>query len=218
MHNSFRRGMFRAVGAASAATALIGGLSTGAAHADQFVELPAVSVTETLTDGSAITVTGDDSAVISPSMGATPLHRNVWVSGRVEVTGGPSMTDGRMEVGYILGCQVAFGAGADAGAGADIREDTVVDASAGADITLGPGEVARYPILKISQKDENGDSETVGYYKFEGNTASFTYADKTFGLTGCAGNAQARMYASVTAYEKGAKTKVTVYGQPFGIG
>lgn len=219
MRNNLRRSVFQAAGVTSAVTVALGCLATGAARADQFVELPPVSVNEPLSDGSTVTVTSDDSAVVSPSMGSTPLHRNVWVSGNVEMSAGASVTGGRMEVGYIIGCQVAFGAGAEAGGDADFRDTkTVVNASAGAEVTLGPGEVARYSILHIDQKDDNGDTETVGYYKFDGNTARFTYADKTFGLSGCAGYAQARLYANVTAYEKGSKTKVTIYGQPFSIG
>ncbi|WP_253792381.1 MspA family porin [Nocardia amikacinitolerans] len=209
----------RIVSLAGCTAVALGFLSPGAAHADQFVELPPVSVSETLIDGGIVTVTSDDSATISPSMGATPLHRNVWVSGHVAVTGAESMTSGRIEVGYIIGCQVAFGAGADAGGDAELGDgDIAVSAAAGGDVTLGPGEVKRYSILQIEQKDENGDTETVGYFTFEGNNGSLTFTDKTFGLTGCAGYAQARLYANVTAYQKGSKTKVTVYGQPFSIG
>lgn len=65
---------------------------------------------------------------------------------------------------------------------------------------------------------ENGDTEQVGYYTFNGHSASLAFTDKTFGLTGCAGYAQARLYVNVTAYEKGSKTKTTLYGKPFSIG
>ncbi|MEV6362193.1 MspA family porin [Nocardia asteroides] len=218
MPTTSRRRAVRSTALAGGAALAIGCLSPGAANADQFVELPPVTVTETLADGTVVTVSSDDSATISPSMGATPLHRNVWVSGSVAVSGAESMTSGRIEVGYILGCQVALGAGADAGGDAEIDERGGVSAEAGADITLGPGDVKRYPILNISQKDDNGDTENVGYFTFEGNDGSFTYTDKTFGLTGCAGYAQARMYANITAYQKGSKTKITAYGQPFSIG
>ncbi|MFD3427355.1 MspA family porin [Nocardia fluminea] len=219
MRSIINRPTARAVGLGAITAAALGLLSTGAANADQFVDLAPVSLTESMSDGSLLTVNSDDAAVVSPSMGATPLHRNVWVSGHVAVQGSPIMTSARLEVGYIVGCQVALGAGADADADAELGDsDLTVDASAGADVTLGPGEVARYSILKIEQNDENGDTETVGYFQFEGNSGSFTYTDKTFGLTGCAGYAQARLYANVTAYEKGAKTKTTIYGQPFSIG
>ena len=69
-----------AVGAAAAAT--MGLCSVGAANADTFVPLPGGSITQTLADGTVVTVNlTDESANISPSMGSTPLHRNVWVSG-----------------------------------------------------------------------------------------------------------------------------------------
>ncbi|MGW6619585.1 MspA family porin [Nocardia sp. NPDC055002] len=218
MNAPYRARTFRAAGFGAGAVAACL-LSTGTASADQFIELPAVSATEPLLGGGEVTVTGDDFATVSPSVGATPLHRNVWVSGNVQVNAS-GMTNGRLEVGYIIGCQVAFGAGADVDGGAEPKDGEVaVQASAGAEMTLGPGEVKRYSILQIKQKDEQGDSETVGYYTFDGDSASFTYSDKTFGLTGCAGAAQARMYVNLTAYQKdkGTKSKITVYGQPFGI-
>ncbi|WP_282782716.1 MULTISPECIES: MspA family porin [unclassified Nocardia] len=196
----------------------IGWLSAAPAHADQFVELPPVSVSEPLADGTVVTVTGDDSATLSPSLGATPLHRNVWVSGRVEVSADGAMDRGRIEVGYIIGCQVALGAGADADADGRLSDSAAVAATAGAEVTLGPGDVRRYPILSITQKNEYGDTETVGYYAFDGSSASLTYSDKTFGISGCAGYAQARLYANVTAYQAGSKSKITIYGQPFSIG
>ncbi|QHN24716.1 porin [Gordonia pseudamarae] len=217
MHPFMKRPM---VISASGAVFVAGlSLGTSPAAADTRVDLPRVQTVSRLSDGSAITVTADDRARISPSMGGTPLHRNVWVSGTVRVKASRTMTKGRLEVGYIIGCQVAFGAGADGESTSEAGDSAVeVDASAGGEITLGPGDVERQPVLSFTQKDDNGDTERVGYYTFDGHSASLTFTDKTFGLTGCAGYAQARLYANVTAYEKSSKTKVAVYGKPFSIG
>ncbi|MDS1115212.1 MspA family porin [Gordonia westfalica] len=206
---------------AAAGLAVVGTVSLGQspASADTEVNLPRVQTVNRLSDGSTITVSADDHARISPSMGATPLHRNVWVSGTVRVNAGKAMTRGRLEVGYIIGCQVALGASANVDSDTETGDsDVTVGASTDGEITLGPGEVERQPILNYTQKDENGDTERVGYYTFDGNSASLTFTDKTFGLTGCAGYAQARLYANVTAYERGSKSKITVYGKPFSIG
>ncbi|MFC0454931.1 porin, partial [Rhodococcus jostii] len=55
-----------AVGAAAAAT--MGFFSVGAANADTFVPLPGGSITQTLADGTVVTVNlTDESANISPS-------------------------------------------------------------------------------------------------------------------------------------------------------
>ncbi|MBR7192579.1 MspA family porin [Gordonia sp. SCSIO 19800] len=217
MHPIIKRSL--TIPVAGAVVAAGTALSHSPANADTQVNLPRVQAVDRLSDGSTITVTADDRARISPSMGATPLHRNVWVSGTVRVEGSNTMTNGRLEAGYIIGCQVALGASTDAKSTSEAGDSTVeIGASAGGDITLGPGDVERQPILTFSQKDENGDTEQVGYYTFNGHSASLTFTDKTFGLTGCAGYAQARLYVNVTAYEKGSKTKTTLYGKPFSIG
>ena len=76
-----------AAGVVAAATVAIGLLSTGAANADTFVPLQDGNITQTLLDGTVVTVrqTGN-SANISPSMGSTPLHRNVWALGTIDVS------------------------------------------------------------------------------------------------------------------------------------
>src|SRR6476661_7201906 len=91
-----------AVGAAAAAT--MGFFSVGAANADTFVPLPGGSITQTLADGTVVTVNlTDESANISPSLGSTPLHRNVWVSGRASVTlEGDGVQTAYIYPGYVL--------------------------------------------------------------------------------------------------------------------
>ncbi|MBV6762968.1 porin, partial [Rhodococcus opacus] len=60
----------KAAGVVAAATVAIGLLSIGAANADTFVPLQDGTITQTLLDGSVVTVrTTGNSANISPSMG-----------------------------------------------------------------------------------------------------------------------------------------------------
>ncbi|MBF6470199.1 MspA family porin, partial [Nocardia beijingensis] len=83
----------------------------GAANADTFVPLPGGELTKTLSDGTVVTIRlVGESANISPSMGATPLHRNAWVSGsaQVELSG---TAGGKIFPGYTVGCQVNIAGG-----------------------------------------------------------------------------------------------------------
>ncbi|MFE3053558.1 MspA family porin [Nocardia sp. NPDC059239] len=94
-------------------------LSTGAANADTFVPLPGGSITETMDDGTVVTITmTGESANINPSMGATPLHRNAWVSGsaQVQLSGTNSSVGRKIVPGCVVGCQVDIaGGGANGG-------------------------------------------------------------------------------------------------------
>jgi hypothetical protein len=96
--NGLRRGLQTcAVGAATAIA--VGFLSAGAANADTNAALPGGTITKTLADGTVVTVTmSGESANISGSMGSTPLHRNVWVSGsaKVEISGGSGAEGGEL--------------------------------------------------------------------------------------------------------------------------
>uniref|UniRef100_UPI0024565D4A MspA family porin n=1 Tax=Nocardia asiatica TaxID=209252 RepID=UPI0024565D4A len=106
-----RKNLARMAGVGAAATIAMGLFSTGAANADTFVPLPGGELTKTLSDGTVVTVRlVGESANISPSMGATPLHRNAWVSGsaQVELSGAAG---GKIFPGYTVGCQVNIAGG-----------------------------------------------------------------------------------------------------------
>src|SRR6476620_6569917 len=146
-----------AVGAAAAAT--MGFFSVGAANADTFVPLPGGSITQTLADGTVVTVnlTGE-SANISPSMGSTPLHRNVWVSGKASVElQGDGVQSAYIYPGYVLACQVDFGAEGGAGMSwSDIVAGTLghpLSGGASGGITLGPGQAIPVDILDQEYAD-----------------------------------------------------------------
>ncbi|MCZ4556307.1 MspA family porin [Rhodococcus maanshanensis] len=218
-----RRGLrISAVGAATAIA--VGFLSAGAANADTFVPLPGGTITKTLADGTVVTVTmTGESANISGSMGATPLHRNVWVSGsaKVEISGGSGAEGGYIEPGYVVACQLTLGgeAGGESGMGAgwDGTAGEPEAATAG-NVSIGPGEAASFSVLDLESADDFGGESHSGEHSFEGATGSVTWADSTMGVEGCAGYAQARSYVNVTVDTENVKGTVTLWGQPFSIG
>ncbi|SEL72714.1 MspA family porin [Rhodococcus maanshanensis] len=208
---------------AAAAAVALGLCSAGTANADTVVPLPGGAITKTLADGTEVTVTmTDESATVSPSMGSTPLHRNVWVSGsaKVEISGGSGAEGGSIEPGYIVGCQLALGGetGADAGIGAEWKGAAEPAAGGAGTVSIGPGEAASFPILDLEEADDFGGESHSGEHSFEGASGSVTWADSTMGVEGCAGYAQARSYVNVTVDTENVMSTVTLWGQPFSIG
>ncbi|MEZ5153120.1 MspA family porin [Rhodococcus zopfii] len=182
-----RRGL-RAVGVGATVAVAIGFASAGAANADTFIPLPDGSITETLPGDVVVTVsrTGE-SANINPSMGATPVHRNVWVSGSAEVklsgAGAQTVSNYRIQPGYVVGCQVDIsgsgGAGASgSGTGGSLRSydaetgdpvnagdtrsnNNAAGASGGLSanvgITLSPGKTSSFHVLSVEQENAFGE-------------------------------------------------------------
>ncbi|MGL6234171.1 MAG: MspA family porin [Segniliparus sp.] len=85
--------------------------STGTAYADTTVDLPDDSITQTLPDGTVVTLSvRDQYAIISPAMVAVQTSRNMWANGTVRVDVEGDIVEGRITPGYIVGCQFTFGA------------------------------------------------------------------------------------------------------------
>ena len=211
----------RAAGLAAAAVAAIGLFSTGAANADTFVPLPGGEINRTLPNGLNVTARlVNESALINPSMGSTPLHRNVWVSGsaQVEVHGEHQGT--KIAPGYVVGCQVDIsGGGANGGADATLKgEEATGTASGGGNLTLGPGQTTSFLLLDLEKEDTyGGEGHTFGI-KFNGPDGSVTWSDSTIGLNGCAGYAQARAFVRVEVSTDHGKSEMRLWGQPFSLG
>ena len=222
----------KAAGVVAAATVAIGLFSTGAANADTFVPLQDGTITQTLLDGTVVTVrTTGNSANISPSMGSTPLHRNVWASGTIDVSlDGGTAKGGTIDAGYIVACQLDFGGDAsggveggttweaiqsDAGVGNPIDQDR---SALGGGISIAPGQATNVPILDIEYEDSYGAEAYKSSFKFTGKSGGFTYSDETFGVSGCAGYAQARSYVKVAVSTESVDGTVTLWGQPFSLG
>ncbi|EFV13369.1 MspA family porin [Segniliparus rugosus] len=106
-------------GVRRALTALVAGLgawgtllsSSSPALADNTVDLPDDSITQTLPDGTMVTLSvRDQYAIISPAMVAVQTSRNIWANGTVRVDIEGHSDEGRITPGYIVGCQFTFGA------------------------------------------------------------------------------------------------------------
>lgn len=215
----------RVAGVGVAATAALGLLSTGAANADTFIPLPGGSITKTLSDGTVVTVRMvGESANINPSMGSTPLHRNAWVSGsaQVDISGTNSTVGGKIFPGYVVGCQVNIaGGGANGGVDGGAAYDgssPSAGASAGGNLSLGPGQSKAFFVLDLESADDYGSESHNVRNKFQGNSGSVTWADETINLNGCGGYAQARSFVTVKVETDNVVSDVTLWGQPFSLG
>ncbi len=138
----------------------------GSAGADTLVPLPDGHASYTTHDGVTVRVdrTGE-SATISGSMAASPLSRNAMVSAvaTVQATapGAVKITGGRIETGYLVGCQVDLGSGVHANGSGNTADQNNTQSGNG----------------KANQPDGNGD----------GNDASSS-SDQSSGGGGGGGN------------------------------
>ncbi|MFF3573974.1 MspA family porin [Nocardia jiangxiensis] len=216
---------FRAACLTAAATTAIGLLSTGAADADTFIPLANSTVTQTLTDGTVVTLSlTNDSANLSPSMGSTPLHRNAWVSARatMHATNG-KLIDGWYLPGYIVGCQINISGGGAGGTASatDSFSSNSVTASTGttATLSLGPGQEQSFSLLDVERADPFGaDANYPFNYFFHTNDAGMSWINTTIALNGCAGYAQARPFMKVRVQTDTAVGQIAVWGPAFSLG
>jgi len=100
---------------------------TGSADADTQVALPDGHGQFTTRDGVTVQVDrSGEHATVSASIASSPLSRNVWVSGvtsvNVDAPAGITVTGGRIETGYLVGCQVDLGSGMNANASGDAAD------------------------------------------------------------------------------------------------
>ncbi|MFF0494731.1 MspA family porin [Nocardia sp. NPDC003482] len=214
------------------AAAVLAGVALGApgsAHADTFIPLPGGTINRTLGDGTEVTVSIDgESANINPSMGDTPVHRNVWTSGRGVVdVAGPKAGSARIKIypGYVVGCQVAIegltSAGTENGSETFAAGVPPVFANTLGDtetLVIGPGQaVVRY-LLDLEKPDDYGNESHKQYNEIHGPHASVMWTDETFAVDGCGGYAQARSFVTADVATDNTESMVTVWGAPFTIG
>lgn len=218
--------------------------SVNTAHADTSIALPGGDVRQTLGDGNVVTLTlSGESATITPSLAASPLHRHAWASGHVAVDiSGPNMPIGlRIYPGYLVGCQVDIGTFAsDTGnsqvspppsgsvppitiAGtlvppATITADPSTSTGGPESFAIRPGQaVARY-ILDIKASDDHGNESRRAYHQINGSRGSLTWNDETIAVNGCGGPAQARSFVAAQVLSENDSSMVLLWGQPFSLG
>ncbi|PWD44794.1 hypothetical protein ACN93_01795 [Gordonia paraffinivorans] len=213
----------RVVAAAGLAGAVAMGLTSLAAGGATAGPLPGGTVTRTLVDGTPVTVTLYDEFVnVQRAVTNVPTSREVWLSGKIKVTVGGKAEGGSVNAGYLVGCQVNFGATADSGAGLEInpyKDETTPSAGFGGGFTLAPGEATYFPIIETtSGTDTAYEDYHVNSYAFKGKKGGVVYSQEKFGLDGCAGYASAKAKVKVTVSTDAVKGVITLYGKPFSIG
>ncbi|QLY32145.1 MspA family porin [Nocardia huaxiensis] len=221
----------RLFGTALAVAVLACGFAApGPAAADTFIPLPGGVLTKELPDGTMITLRiADESAKISGSMGATPLHRNVWVTGVGSIDlEGPSAATSTIKIspGYVVGCQVdisSLGLNENAGESNTLSQTAPyitpsLSESFGGGITLGPGQAAARLMLDLEKPDDYGMESHKRYNKVPGPHASVTWIDETFEVNGCGGYAQARSFILAEVDTTTFIGNLALWGQPFSMG
>ncbi|MGW8812043.1 MspA family porin [Gordonia terrae] len=215
----------RVVAAAGITGAVAMGLTSLGAGGATAGPLPGGTITKTLVDGTPVTVQLFDEYVnVQRAVTNVATSREVWLSGKVRVTVGGKAEGGSVNAGYLVGCQVNFGADAGAGAGVKVPFDgsdpSFTDSTgAEAGFSLGPGQASYFPIIEeTSGSDTAYKDYNVSSYSFKGQKGGVTYSQQKFGLDGCAGYASAKAKIKVTVSTDAVKGVVTLYGKPFSIG
>ncbi|MBT0568182.1 MspA family porin [Williamsia sp. CHRR-6] len=216
-----------AVAGSSAVVAVAAALlAQGSASADVLLKLPSQVQSQTLPDGTKISISRvNERAIIAPSLGATPLHRAAQVSAKYQVTTSKKAKI-RIGAGYIVGCQVSItGTSVTPGvSGQDaITSATGVNAITGGatsagSITLGAGQATSYFINNVEKADDFGQQQQTTNVDYETTNAKLSYVNSQLQLTGCAGYAQARSFAVIRVRTSNVDKQVTFYGKPFSIG
>jgi hypothetical protein len=211
------------VGLAGAAVMGLTSLGAGGAVAGP---LPGGFVTKTLVDGTPVTVRLSNEFVnVQKAVTNVATSREVWMSGKITVTVGGKAEGGSIAAGYLVGCQVNFGAGANGGAGVEVAPNpdggatATPSGNADAGFTLGPGEASYVPIIDTTSGDSTAYKDyTVNDYSFKGARGGVAYSQEKFGLDGCAGYASAKAKVKVTVSTDSVKGVITLYGKPFSLG
>jgi hypothetical protein len=207
-----------AAGAALALAAFV----PGAANADTVFPVQGGDLTQTLSDGTVVTIklTGQW-ANINPSLGSTPLHRNVWTGGTAQVDIKGEAETRKITAGYVIGCQFSFGGTAGADAGGSLNPPSASTSNTQgptANFTIGPGQSVSVPVLDREYADDYGNESHNPENKFGSNHGSVTWDGVQLQVTGCAGYAEARPFATVKVETAHVVNTVTVWGQPFSMG
>ncbi|ROZ89113.1 MspA family porin [Gordonia sp. OPL2] len=208
------------------AGAVVVGLSSLGAGGAAAGPLPGGYLSKTLVDGTPVTVRLFDEHVnVQKAVTNVATSREAWLSGKVKVTVGGKAQGGGIAAGYLVGCQVNFGAGANGGAGVSVAPGESGGATAtpsakgGAGFTLGPGQSTYVPVISTTSGDDTAyKNYKVSGYKFKGSTGGFAYSQEKFGLDGCAGYASAKAKIKVTVKTDAVSGVIFLYGKPFSLG
>ncbi|WP_279100560.1 MspA family porin [Gordonia bronchialis] len=193
------------------------------AGAEVHVVLPSQTDRLTMGDGTVVSVTRTgERAIINPSLGGTPLHRNAWVSGTYSVHTSKDAKKIKIQAGYVVGCQVNISGLTNSGNGNGSVPSTGTPTGAvggGATISVGPGQAVNYYINDVESADDYGNQKHSPKVTYKSTDhARLGYTNETMQISGCAGYAQARSMAVVYVIASNAEQVLTFYGKPFSLG
>ncbi len=219
---------------------------SGTSAADTIIPLPNGRTVEQIGDGTIVVTATGQSARLSPGMVSLPTTRNAWVSGTLHaVLKGENPGNGTIQAGYVVGCQVAVQkAGVDlngavnsgvsaAISGSGITPSVAPRGSVGSSgsLTLSAGSIGVEPLtldkpiwpkagkpFKPQAPRDRGFEKPNKWFAFQGDSGSLTWSDTTVGVDGCAGYAQARLYAYVTGQVGRSEGTAVLWGTPFTLG
>jgi hypothetical protein len=196
-------------GVVGAAAMAFTGVAAG--HADAG-KLPGSFKHKNLGDGNGVTIRlYDESVRVARAVSNIPTSREAWVTGKIAVSTTGDIKGGTLTAGYLVGCQLNFGAKSGAETGNLLAES--IEPSATGSFNLGPGEAGFYPIIKAVVDDDDVNS-----ISFENGRGGLAYSQERFGVDGCAGHASARALVKVQVSTDTFKGSITTYGKPFSIG
>lgn len=233
-----RKGAVRVASAAAAIGMAATGLMSGAGSADA-APLPSLQKSKSVPGGKVSVRLFDQKVSIRQAVTNVPTSREVWLSGKVRVTTSGDIKGATVTPGYLVGCQLNFGASAEAsGAITSVEDDQgeipvpEIDPATGtvtgvkfekiplhkktgpkAGFTLSPGVAGFQPVIKTVVNDN-----PVSSFSFTGARGGVTYSQERFAVDGCAGFAQARPIVNVRVTTDEFRGSITVYGRPFSIG
>ncbi len=205
-------------GAALAGAAMIAvtGATAGVAEAKK---LPGASKTRSFDEGQVTMRLFDESFTVRRAVTNVQTSREVWVSGKVVVNTSGDVEGGNVRAGYIVGCQLTFGAEGGGGGGVgynwggDDAGTSNQDANVGGGVSLSPGEAVYVPVINAAVGGEAVDS-----FDFTKARGGMAYSQERFGVDGCAGRASARAMVTVRVATPTFKGNITMYGKPFSLG
>lgn len=199
------------------------GLGTQGAGGAGAGPLPGGFISKSLVDGTNVQVRlYDESVNVQQAVTNIQTSREVWASGKVRVTINGTAEGGSIWGGYIVGCQLNFGASGEAGLGVDYSAaagTATPSAPASGGFSLSPGEAKFVPIISTTSGDDTAYKwYDVQDYTFIGRTGGVSYSQEKFGIDGCAGYAQAKAKVQVTVHTESVTGVITLYGKPFSLG
>ncbi|GAC80559.1 MspA protein [Gordonia malaquae] len=198
-------------GVVGAAAMAFTGVAAG--HADAG-KLPGSFKHKNLGDGNGVTIRlYDESVRVSRAVTNIPTSREAWVTGKIAVSTTGDIKGATLTAGYLVGCQLNFGASAGTPDGGIDPTDLEGTAGASGSFNLGPGEAGFYPIIKTVVDDDDVNS-----ISFENGRGGLAYSQERFGVDGCAGHASARALVKVQVSTDTFKGSITTYGKPFSLG